>query len=145
MGMVRQSVLIRTDLGFNIGLMAAQVAHTHFENFRKKLLSLIASEKDPKSTFTKDDIEWLLTKDDREWLGTPYLFIHGVSNKESLEYFIKKASEVGVECEKWYDTVYVKVSEKQQLTLPDILVGISLGPAESDKIREVIGDLPLLG
>lgn len=38
MSMIRQTILVREDLGFTNGLMAAQVAHIHFERFRQMMI-----------------------------------------------------------------------------------------------------------
>jgi peptidyl-tRNA hydrolase len=127
MANLRHTVLVRTDLGFSLGLLAAQVAHIHFEPFRQLAID------------EKEVPQW-----QRDWLTAPYLFIHGVKNRESLEYYIKRADEVGVKVSTWKDTVEVRPSDTQKLVFPDIPVGISLGPDDSDKIRQVIGDLPLL-
>jgi hypothetical protein len=75
---------------------------------------------------------------------TPYTFVHGVPNKEVLEYFIKQAEVKNVPYTSWFDTIYIKVSETQKIVVENCLIGIALGPFESDKIKAVIGDLPLL-
>ena len=84
------------------------------------------------------------TVDEFEWLKTPYLYIHGVPNAETLDFFIKKAEENGVPFSLWRDTVYIKISETQREAFPNVLVGAAFGPCESDRIRVVIGDLPIL-
>lgn len=127
MANLRQSILIRTDLGFPVGLLAAQVAHIHFEGIRRKLLD---AEKP--------------TKDEKEWLETPYIYVHGARNQETLMYYVRKARDLGVPVNIWNDTVYVKMSETQMEAFPNVNVGVSLGPCDSDKIKAVIGDLPLL-
>ena len=78
------------------------------------------------------------------WLKTPYTFVHGVPNIEVLNKFIKDAKEKGVPVSEWCDTIYVKVSDTQKIVVEDCLVGVAFF-GESDKIRAVIGDLPLLG
>ena len=77
-------------------------------------------------------------------LKTPYTFVHGVPNIEVLNKFIKDAKEKGVPVSEWCDTIYVKVSDTQKIVVEDCLVGVAFF-GESDKIRAVIGDLPLLG
>ena len=130
--MLRQSILIRTDLGFSTGLYAAQVAHCHFEPMRRYFLS------NPRETETEEF---------QEWVKSPYIFVHAVPNKESLDYFYQKAlaAETPVPVVCWYDTVEIKVSATQKIVVSKVWVGITLGVAESDRIREIIGDLPLLG
>ncbi|MCK9434787.1 MAG: hypothetical protein M0R32_08240 [Candidatus Cloacimonetes bacterium] len=132
MANLRQSILIRTDLGFPTGLLTAQVAHLHFEPFRKKIYSL------------PEPGEAVFQSEELDWMPDPYLFIHEVKNIESLEHYIKKAKEAGVNVHQWRDTVYIKMSDTQTEAIPNVLVGVSLGPCDSDKIKTVIGDLPLL-
>ena len=38
----------------------------------------------------------------------------------------------------------LEIAEGQTITLPKVLVGCSLGPDDADKVRLVIGKLPLL-
>ena len=59
-------------------------------------------------------------------------------------YYVRKAKDLGVPVNIWNDTVYVKMSETQMEAFPNVNVGVSLGPCDSDKIKAVIGDLPLL-
>lgn len=131
MSMLRQSIVCRTDLGFSVGLMAAQVAHIHFERIRKLLLD-------------NDNFRLAAGETTMEWLKEPYIFCHGVPNLESLNYFFKKA-EACAPVAPWTDTVYVSVSESQKIAMPNVFVGFSIGPCDSDLIRTIIGDLPLLG
>ena len=130
MANIGQTVIIRTDLGFPIGLLAAQVAHIHFEMFRQSLL-----DEDQTGSW-EPEIE--------EWLKSPYLFVKKVPNELGLIHYKKLAEQAGVEVTEWRDTVCVQLSETQQQAFHDVLVGISLGPNDADKIRGVIGDLPLL-
>lgn len=127
MANLRQTILIRTDLGFPIGLLTAQVAHLHFQRFRNMIRD---GEK-----FTSDDLEWM--KD-------PYTYVHEAKNMETLLHYEKIANQNNVPIAAWRDTVYLKLSETQIQAFPDVWVGLVLGPCDSDKIKVVIGDLPLL-
>jgi hypothetical protein len=89
-------------------------------------------------------IQQTISFDIKEWLISPYIFVHGVPNSEVLSYYLDIAFRVGVDVTKWKDTVYLNPSETQRIVIPDVLIGATLGPCDSDKIREVIGDLPLL-
>ncbi len=125
MANLRQSILIREDLNLPVGLLTAQVAHIHFEAIRQKLLLGSA-----------------ISNDEQEWLKDPYTFVHKVPNIEILEYFEKKAHKEKVPLAGWSDTIYQEIGmEKIALELK---VGIALGPCDSDKIKKVIGALPLL-
>ena len=132
MANLRQTILVRTDLGFTVGLMAAQVAHLHFQRIRRFMME---TDVNRNGTYSNDDMEWI---------KTPYVFIHGVPNIETLNYFNKLAVESGVPVCSWTDTVYIGISETQKKAFNDVLVGIVLGPCDSDKIKAVVGDLPLL-
>lgn len=126
--MLRQSIVCRTDLGFSIGLMAAQVAHIHMERIRKMIIG--------KESFDYDMMEWM---------KSPYIFCHGVPNLEALNYFYDKAVAEKLPVAIWHDTVYVQVSETQKIAMPNVFVGFSIGPVDSDKVKVILGDLPLLG
>ncbi len=145
MANLRQTILIRQDLGFSTGLMAAQVAHIHMQLLRgyilrcsgnKKLIEqaeLQADFKNPKET-----------EDYLEWLKASYIFVHGVPNKEVLEHYVKDARLSDIPVATWADTVYIDVAPEITLPFKDILVGASLGPCDSDLIKSIIGKLPLL-
>ena len=126
---VRQACIVRTDIGFSVGLMAAQVAHIHFERIRKMIID--------KESFDFPEM--------MEWMKSPYVFCHGVPNLEALNYFYDKALADKLPVASWHDTVYVKVSETQRIPLANVFVGFSIGPVDSDKVKVVVGDLPLLG
>jgi peptidyl-tRNA hydrolase len=125
MSMIRQTVLIREDLQFPTGLLAAQVAHIH----ALPLINEVGNE-------TPDPVFM-------DWTEVPYLFVHGVPNKETLDYLIRKAGEHDVPVLVWRDTVYLKVGD-ETVPFEDVTVGASLGPCDSDKIKMVIGTLDLL-
>ena len=129
MSMLRQSIVCRKDLGFSIGLMAAQVAHIHFERIRKMIID--------KESFDFPEM--------MEWMKSPYVFCHGVPNLEALNYFYDKAIAEELPVAPWHDTVYVQVSETQKIAMSNVFVGFSIGPCDSDKVRVILGDLPLLG
>lgn len=133
MANLRQTILIRKDLDFPIGLLAAQVAHLHMESFRKTMLDA----PDPVNKFE-------LTQDEAGWLKDPYVFVHGVPNLEVLDFFIKEAKALGIDVHEWRDTVYINISATQRRAFFPVKVGATLGPCDSDKIKAVIGDLPLL-
>jgi peptidyl-tRNA hydrolase len=132
MANIGQTVIIRTDIfevPADMGLMSAQVAHIHFEHARK-LMTGTALDKD--------------FQDMMPWLRDPYLFVKKVPNLEGLHYFLNLATEADLPCSSWKDTVYVRLSPTMKKAFPDTLVGISIGPDDADKIRTVVGDLPLL-
>jgi len=119
---LRHTILVRTDLNMPLGLLAAQVAHIHSLPF----------------TQCVDDEKF------KEWVKDPYLSIHGIAFIEALEYFIEQAKRREVRVIPWRDTIYTSLAPNMRVALPDVLVGVSLGPDDSDVIKSVIGDLPLL-
>lgn len=123
--------IVRTDLGFSLGLMSAQVAHIAMEPIRVALLN-------------EDDQTSNSFREMMEWLEKPYMYIYSVGNKESLEYFCKKGKDNGLPPYEWRDTVYVDIGGKKEV-FNDVLVGITFGVMESDVLKSVVGNLPLLG
>ena len=133
MANIRQSILIRTDLNLPSGLMAAQIAHIHMQFIRMNCnagLTLKFAH-----TLNADDVY--------AWMKSPYLFVHKVPHLEALDYFEKKALESGVYVATWEDTIYQELAEDCKVAF-EMKVGISLGPTDSDKIKLVLGTLPLL-
>ena len=139
--MLRQTILIREDLGFPRGLLAAQVAHLHMEYFRQLILQ---RGEECVTTSSGGGLRFPTSSELREWLKTPYTFVHGVPNREVLEHFKQKAQAAEVPYAEWSDTVYIDISETQREAFPAVVVGIAFAPTESDIIKTIIGDLPLL-
>jgi len=138
MASINQTILIRTDLfqlPEDIGLLSAQVAHIHFQLVRETMLQ--NSLNYPIAGVTD-------TYDFKEWIQEPYLLVKRVPNAEALNFFKEEAERTGLTVRSWTDTVYVRLSKTQQKAFPNVLVGISIGPSDSDKIRTILGDLPLL-
>lgn len=129
---LRHTLLVRTDLGMNMGLMGAQIAHIGQEVFRNHHLDVGGTQ------------TYEMAKKVLEWVKDPYLFLHGVPNREALDYFIELSRKQDVVCHEWRDTIFLEIAEGQTITLPNVLVGCSLGPDDADKIRLVVGKLPLL-
>ena len=138
MSNIRQTILIRKDLNLPVGLLAAQVAHLHMESIRYNLNKYF--EEGAKF----EDNHICLESNYSEWLKAPYIFVHGVPNAETLGYYLEIADRNKIEKTNWRDTVFLNVSETQRIVLKDVLIGAVLGPEDSDKIKLVIGDLPLL-
>lgn len=129
MANIKVSVLVREDLRLEKGLLSAQVSHIVMEKSRQFILD-------------KRNIDEHL--DFRDWLVKPYVYIHKVPNWEFLKYYQEKAILNNVEVNEWKDTIYLRASENQIQAFDNVLVGISLGPTDSDKIKSIIADLPLL-
>jgi len=150
MANIGQTIIIRTDifeLPQDMGLLAAQVAHIHFEHTRQMLKDNLDDAGKAVITIEKqaDAIDQLINKTYYEgWIEEPYIYVKKVPNFEALEYFKQEAERANLPVHEWRDTVYVRLSPTIKKAFPDTMVGISIGPADSDKIRAVVGDLPLL-
>ena len=150
MASINQTLIIRTDifsLPDDMGLLAAQVAHIHFEHMRKLITNALELNHN-NSNSLKEGVATLdftgKTGAINEWLESPYLLVKRVPNAEALTFFKEKAVRECVTVNEWYDTVYVRLSPTMKQAFENVLVGISLGPADADKIRTIVGDLPLL-
>lgn len=130
-----QTIIVRDDLGFTPGLMAAQVAHIHAQIMRTTL-RVSAGQIGGPLTLTENMVIWL---------EAPYIHVRKVPNIETLDWVIKQAEETDgvVSLNKWRDTVNCKITPDFQLTF-DTLIGVSLGPADSDKIKKIAGQIPFL-
>jgi|2_EtaG_2_1085320.scaffolds.fasta_scaffold00595_21 peptidyl-tRNA hydrolase len=129
-----QRILVRTDLEMPVGLLAAQVAHIHAAPF----IQTYRVTPSPGTEFG-DCVENI-----KQWMSTPYLFVHRVPNKEVLNYFIDECTDRNVWFHEWKDTIYIDISDTQKKAFDNVTVGISIGPADSDEIKTIVGDLPLL-
>ena len=146
MSNIGQTIIIRTDLFSlpdDVGLLSAQVAHIHMECVRKMIINNMVREENfiPIKLTKEHGVDVLSFMD---WVRDPYLFVKQVPNKESLKHFSKLVHEAGLPLDEWYDTVYIRLSKTMKQAFPNVLVGISIGPCDADKIRTVVGDLPLL-
>jgi peptidyl-tRNA hydrolase len=133
MSNINQTIIIRTDLFSmnDVGLISAQVAHIHGEIFRNYLKEDVKVTQEENATF-------------REWVMAPYILVKRVPNLEALDYYEKLAKDNGLVVQGWFDTVYVNLTPTLKKAFSNIKVGISIGPDDSDSIRTVVGDLPLL-
>jgi len=147
MANINQTLLIRTDL-FSLpedtGLLAAQVAHIHFQVSRDMLLEGLDDDGKAMIILDEKGEQGEQGSDYEEWLKDPYLLVKRVPNLEALQYFREEANLSELPVAEWRDTVNVRLSATVKKAFEDVLVGISIGPCDSDKIRTVVGDIPLL-
>jgi peptidyl-tRNA hydrolase len=144
MANINQTIIIRTDLfklPDDLGLISAQIAHIHMQLVRRNITSRII--KDPvqgEQVFIPDNVfdNYFV-----EWIKEPYILVKKVPNLEALMHYSFLAREAKLLVDEWEDTVYIRLSETQKIA-KQTLVGISLGPCDADKIRSIVGDLPLL-
>jgi hypothetical protein len=109
--------------------MAAQVSHLVMEQVRQTILDEMDIKQECPNL--------------HEWLLNPYLYVHAVGNKESLEFLLAKAKTLGVPTFEWRDTVYVSIGDKKE-AIRDVLVGFSFEACDADRVKAVIGTLPML-
>ena len=116
-------VVLRKDLEMPIGLIAAQATHVSDGWIRQKVLT-----------------EKPFTPEEKDWMATPYVAILGVNCKEELEHVIRTSKEAGLPVTLWKDTIQLQIFDNK---FPDVLVGCSIGPCDSDKLSVTTGCLPL--
>jgi peptidyl-tRNA hydrolase len=114
--------VVRKDLQLPEGLLAAQVAHISDQWMRERIL-----KGEP------------FTEDEKAWMAEPYINILAVNTYEELKDVHSEAVKSGLTTVLWKDLL---PSEALKKNLPDIWVGISIGPADMDKLRAVTGNLP---
>ena len=141
---INQTIIIRTDI-FNLpedtGLLCAQVGHIHFQISREIIQEGL--DQDGKAVVILNE-KGEQGSDYEEWLKDPYLLVKKVPSREALTHFHDEAISAKLPVCEWCDTVNIRLSSTIKKAFFDTPVGISIGPADADKIRVVVGDLPLL-
>ena len=143
MSNVVQRILIRSDLDLPMGLMAAQVAHIHMQGVRNLLNNSNKNPKRDSATISYSDFG-VYGADLEEWLKEPYLFVHKVPCLEILDFFHTEFQKAKIPVCEWKDTITINISPTQKKAFPLMKIGIAIGPCDSDKIKAIISDLPLL-
>jgi peptidyl-tRNA hydrolase len=145
MASIGQTIVIRTDL-FDLpkdtGLLTAQVAHVHMELTRRLIQENFVKDEDFIGIKLPEEGE--LGADFMDWIDDPYIFVKGVQNIEALNHFEAKSRDAKLPTFLWTDTIYVRLTPTKQEAMHKVPVGFSIGPADADKMRAVVGDLPLL-
>ena len=117
---VRQSVVVRRDLQMTPGLLAAQVAHISAQFMIKG--------------------DGIFNSTQKQWFDAPVLSVLAVNTPEELDVLTKLADDVGVKYHIWRDTIPSQIFAGRFL---EVVVGISFGPDDDEKIKQVTGTLPL--
>jgi peptidyl-tRNA hydrolase len=105
------------------GLMAAQVAHIGDAFMRTKI---------------RDDVEF--SNEELAWMKDPYISVLSVDNPEELEIVMNEARDDGLSVHKWIDLL---PSKNLNRPMSNVLVGISIGPTDFDRVKAITGTLPL--
>lgn len=135
---IYHTVIVRKDLQMAPGLMAAQVAHISDQFLREEILFMLSAN----DNVSKVDVSITeaFGQNCIDWMKTPYLHVLGVNNKDELEIIHAKAEAAGLDVRVWNDLIYSDILKEP---MPDVMVGISIGPCDLDKVKAVTGNLPL--
>ena len=122
MANTRLTCVVRRGFELPEGLLAAQVAHLSDQWMRERILK--------GETFS--EIE-------REWMETPYISILAVNTLEELKVIYDEAIKAGLLVCRWEDLLPSEALKRNV----NVWVGVSIGPADFDAIKEITGNLPL--
>jgi peptidyl-tRNA hydrolase len=100
------------------GLVGAQVAHISDAFMRDRI--------------TKGK---KFTAEEKAWMKEPYISVLAVNNREELEKVIKDAKDAKLPVHVWTDTMPSTI--QPEVFFDDVLVGVSIGPSDMDKIKVV--------
>jgi peptidyl-tRNA hydrolase len=132
MSSTRMVIVVRRDLNMTPGLLASQVSHISMRFLYEAWMSRRHEKGD------HYDVEFSLVEG--AWIEQPYLAVLAVDTPEELELVRQMAVAEGLDPLIWKDVIPSKVFEGRVL---ECIVGIAIGPADSDKLRLVTGTLPL--
>ena len=143
MSNTRMVCVVRRDLQMTPGLLAAQVTHIAMGFIKQKAeLDFVhhAGElKEFKKTYPKHGAMMFLPVE-ADWIKEPYIAVLAVNTPEELAVILRMAQDEKLPVHEWRDVIPSIVLEGRVL---DCLVGIALGPCDSDSLRKVTGTLPL--
>lgn len=83
----------------------------------------------------------LFQKKQKDWLREPYVSVLAVNIPEELE-IIRAAVSANLSVYVWKDVIPSEMLENKVI---ECVVGIAIGPADSDELRLITGNLPLYG
>jgi peptidyl-tRNA hydrolase len=127
------AIVVRRDLNMPPGLLAAQVLHVG-------MLFVQDSWKVCRHELGEDRYSLEFEPGECEWIQQPYVAVLGVDTPEELAAVQKMGEDEKLPVRVWKDVIPSKVLEGRVL---ECVVGISIGPADSDRIRKATGTLPL--
>lgn len=131
---IRMIIVVRRDLQMPAGLLAAQVSHIGDQWEREHLRSLsMNSVRNPKTP--------KLSLQQLAWLEAPVVTVLAVDTPEELDLIMLEAGRAKLAIHLWRDTIHSVVLDR---FIPNVPVGISIGPDDHDLIKSVTGKLPLL-
>jgi peptidyl-tRNA hydrolase len=122
MANIRLATVIRKDLALTPGMLAAQASHVGDQWLR---------------TATIEGREF--TEIEKDWMKEPYIAVLAVNNGEELEIIENAAKNRGLPVHSWSDLLNSRILKGAYRAK----VGISIGPEDADKLKEITGNLPL--
>ena len=142
MASTRMAIVVRRDLRMPSGLLAAQVLHVGMLFVQDMVENRSSGSHEPKNPNVEGGPYLMATETEVDWIMTPYVAVLAVDTPEELAAVQKMAEDEKLPVRVWKDVVPSKVLEGRVL---ECVVGISIGPADSDQIRKATGTLPLYG
>jgi len=136
MSNTRLTVVVRKDLQMPVGLLAAQVAHMADAFMRSRILDayeILESDNRPEGVvnFTNPEVDWC-----RE----PYISVLAVNSYEDLCEILEHVNRENLPVFRWDDLVPSPTFEGKAIKA---FIGLSIGPADFDKIKIVTSGLEL--
>ena len=129
---IKQVIVIRKDLNMRKGKIAAQTAHASFAVFKNLMKTEFISESQKRYSF-------ISSEDMSQWLDGEFTKICvSVKSEEELIEIHKLAKEKGLL------TSLIKDAGHTEFNGIPTLTCCAIGPANSDEIDEITGNLPLL-
>ena len=141
MSNTRMVVVVRRDLQMSPGLLAAQVLHIgmgFIQEHAKYDFTRHGGEREAKM-YRKHGTMMILPVE-AEWIEQPYVAVLAVDTPEELDEVAKSVKGYKLPIHEWHDVIPSKVLEGRFL---NCLVGISIGPAAADALKQAAGTLPL--
>ena len=141
MSNTRMVVVVRRDLQMSPGLLAAQVLHIgmgFIQEHAKYDFTRHGGEREAKM-YRKHGTMMILPVE-AEWIEQPYVAVLAVDTPEELDEVAKSVKGYKLPIHEWHDVIPSQVLEGRSLKC---LVGISIGPADADALKQAAGTLPL--
>ena len=130
----RMVLVVRKDLALPEGLAMAQASHLCDEWLRKRVLKSHADMQG------KVDLQEMFSPDEFEWMESPTVSVLAVNTREELAAIQVEAMGAKLPFIEWHDTIHSPLLDRY---IPNVPVGIAIGPVDDDKVKPVTGKLPL--
>jgi len=129
---IKQVIVLRKDLNMRKGKMVAQGAHASMKVFFDRMFNGGDMVGRNKMVFTQ-------TPEDKEWMDGKFTKICvSVDSEEELLSVHQKACDAGINC------AIIKDAGLTEFDGVETYTAVAIGPASSEKIDPITGDLKLL-